>query len=305
MCVENYEILLTILTPTYNRGHLLQRLYESLVAQTNKQFKWMVVDDGSEDGTGLLLQKYKSQGHINMEYIQKKNGGKHTALNYAIPLIDTKYTFILDSDDYILPNAVENIVAWINDIGQIDKSIVGVSGLRGNYRNGILVCIGGKPKRTVVANNFERRRKKLTGDKAEVYQTDILKKYPFSEYENEKFSPEDIVWNKIALAGGRIKWHPVITVVCEYLEGGLTDQTKTLAFFENNYNGYCESHKINFQGQTFPYKYFYAASFYRKAKAIGKNSEDIISGLGINTIQFHIVRIANFIYKLLKGELTK
>lgn len=305
MCVKNNEILLTILTPSYNRGHLLQRLYESLVAQTYKQFKWMVVDDGSEDDTESLIHEYKSKEMINIKYIRKNNGGKHTALNFAIPLIDTKYTFILDSDDYILPNAVENIIAWINDIGQIDKSIVGVSGLRGNYRNGRLVCIGGKPKRAVVANNFERRRKKLTGDKAEVYQTDILKKYPFSEYENEKFSPEDIVWNKIALSGGKLKWYPVITVVCDYLEGGLTDQTKALAFFENNYNGYCESHKINFQGQTIPYKYFYAASFYRKAKAIGKGSEEIISGLGINTIEFYIVQIANFVYKLLKGELGK
>lgn len=38
------------------------------------------------------------------------NGGKHTALNYAIPIIDTKYTFILDSDDYLLPNIVENMI---------------------------------------------------------------------------------------------------------------------------------------------------------------------------------------------------
>lgn len=305
MCMENNEILLTILTPTYNRKHLLPKLYNSLAYQTNNQFKWMIVDDGSEDGTESLIYKYKSEGIISINYIRKRNGGKHTALNYAIPLIDTKYTFILDSDDYILPNAVENMITWINDIGEMDKSIVGVSGLRGNYMNGRLVCIGKKPKKAVVANNFERRKNKLTGDKAEVYQTDILKKYPFSEYQNEKFSPEDIVWNKIALAGGRLRWYPVITVICEYLEGGLTDQTKTLAFFENNYNGYCESYRLNFQGQTTPYKYFFAASFYRKAKAIGKNSEEIISGLGINAIEFYIIQIANLVYKLLKWKFGK
>lgn len=303
--MENEEILLTILTPTYNRGHLLQQLYDSLLAQTNKRFKWLVVDDGSRDDTELLLNRFESEKKINMRFIRKKNGGKHTALNRAIPTIDTKYTFILDSDDYILPDAVENMVGWINEIEGMDETIVGVSGLCGSYRNGTLVCIGKSPQKPVIANNFERKRKKLTGDKAEVYRTDILKKFPFSDYKNEKFSPEDIVWNKIALSGGKLKWYPVITKVCEYLDGGLTSQTKQISFFEKNYKGYCESHRINFQGQSGPFKYFYAASFYRKAKAIGKDSEEIVAGLGINAIEFYIVRIANFIYKLLKGKFGK
>lgn len=228
LCMYNSEILLTILTPTYNRAYLLQRLYDSLIIQTNKQFKWFVVDDGSKDNTGLLFNKFEKEKIINVKYFKKVNGGKHTALNYAIPIIDTKYTFILDSDDYLLPNAVENMITWINGVSEMDDTIVGVSGLKANYIEGKLMLIGKSPKKPVIASNFERRWKKLTGDKAEVYRTDILKKYPFSEYRDEKFSPEDIVWNKIALDGLKLKWYPVVTTICEYLEEGLTNQIKKI-----------------------------------------------------------------------------
>ncbi len=46
---------LTILTPTYNRAYTLSKLYESLLAQTNKNFIWMVIDDGSTDNMGVQI----------------------------------------------------------------------------------------------------------------------------------------------------------------------------------------------------------------------------------------------------------
>ena len=49
---------LTVFTPTYNRAHLLRRLYESLVTQSCQDFEWLVIDDGSTDFTRQLVESF-------------------------------------------------------------------------------------------------------------------------------------------------------------------------------------------------------------------------------------------------------
>lgn len=104
--------MITILTPTYNRAKLLQLCFDSLCAQTDFDFEWLIVDDGSTDNTeevvnGFLTDKFPVQ------YVKKQNGGKHTALNAAHPYINGQYVLILDSDDTLTADAVERIKrAW-------------------------------------------------------------------------------------------------------------------------------------------------------------------------------------------------
>jgi len=74
---------ITIFTPTYNRRNLLGRLYESLKTQTNKNFVWLIVDDGSSDNTEEIINKYKKEKVVDIQYFYKENGGKHTALDFA------------------------------------------------------------------------------------------------------------------------------------------------------------------------------------------------------------------------------
>ena len=91
----------TVITPTYNRARELKKLYESLLAQEDKDFKWLIVDDGSTDDTQDVVREWLNGNQLSMTYINKPNGGKHTALNLGIPQIDTPWTFIVDSDDYL------------------------------------------------------------------------------------------------------------------------------------------------------------------------------------------------------------
>ena len=74
---------ITILTPTYNRASLLPRLFDSLLRQTNKDFEWIVVDDGSTDDTREVVANLKEKcgGAFPMGYVYKANGGKHMAIN--------------------------------------------------------------------------------------------------------------------------------------------------------------------------------------------------------------------------------
>ena len=91
--------MITILTPTYNRGNELRNLYESLKRQISKNFIWYIVDDGSTDGTEDIVKEFEFENLMSIRYDKKENGGKHTALNYGIQRIETALTMVVDSDD--------------------------------------------------------------------------------------------------------------------------------------------------------------------------------------------------------------
>ena len=100
---------ITVLTPTYNRGELLKKLYNSLCKQKCKDFEWLIVDDGSIDDTYACVEQIKKIADFPISYYKKENGGKHTALNYAYQFIKNPLTFIVDSDDFLTPDAISCI----------------------------------------------------------------------------------------------------------------------------------------------------------------------------------------------------
>ena len=105
---------LTIITPAYNRAALLKKCYLSLLEQTCFDFEWIVVNDGSTDATAEVMKAITAeQTPFPIQYIEKENGGKHTALNAAHPYIHGNYVLILDSDDTLTADAVEQALqAW-------------------------------------------------------------------------------------------------------------------------------------------------------------------------------------------------
>lgn len=210
---------ITILTPTYNRAAYLPRLFESLKAQTNRDFLWLVVDDGSEDDTENLIASYGQQG-VELRYIRQENGGKHTALNRGIAEIQSELTFIVDSDDYLPENAVETVLAY-------HEKYRGTPGLCGYS---FLRCHGDGRVNTAYFPSDEligsyaqvRINGDIGGDKAEVFYTEILKKYPFPVFPGEKFMPEDAVWMQMSGPYQMVHMNKNI-YYCDYLEGGLTN----------------------------------------------------------------------------------
>ena len=100
---------ITILTPTYNREKLLHKLYKSLCNQKDKDFEWIVVDDGSNDNTDEYIETIQKKADFPIRYYKKNNGGKHTALNYGCQYVKTKLVFIVDSDDTLTDDAILTI----------------------------------------------------------------------------------------------------------------------------------------------------------------------------------------------------
>lgn len=218
--------LLTIITPTYNRAENILNLYKSLESQTNKDFCWLVVDDGSLDDTFNVISNLKGNASFEITCLRKENGGKHTALNYGIKEIKTELTMIVDSDDIITEDAVQNIIDIHNKYSSY-KEISSYTFLKGYSDGRVIVPID---KDEFVANYIDYRIKKnRPGDMAEIFKTKFLKKHPFPEFDGEKFISEDVVWIEIGKISNSVYVNKVI-YICEYLSGGLTDNDKKMKF---------------------------------------------------------------------------
>ena len=175
---------LTVFTPAYNRAHTIGRTYESLCRQTNKDFCWLVVDDGSSDNTRQLVEEWIAEGKIPIRYIYQKNQGMHGAHNTAYRNIETPLNTCIDSDDYMPDDAVENIITFWREHGSDD--VAGIIGLD--------VTEDGK----VIGTRFPEGMAKTTlqgfyqsggrGDKKLVYRTDVIKRYPeYPLFEGERY----------------------------------------------------------------------------------------------------------------------
>lgn len=188
---------LTIFTPSYNRGHLIKKLYESLLKQTCFDFEWIVVDDGSTDNTEQLFSELlKNDNPFNLIYYKKNNGGKCSAINAGVELAQGEYFFIVDSDDYLSENAVAIIIHRFESIR--NNGVFGaVCFLRSHPDN---TCIGGEVDYKQLDSDFLSYRRDLhyKGDRAEVIRTSVMREFPFPIYPSEKFLSESTVWNRIA-----------------------------------------------------------------------------------------------------------
>lgn len=209
---------LTVFTPTYNRAHLLPRLYESLCRQSSKDFLWLLIDDGSTDDTKEWIEKWKEEGKIEIEYSYKENGGMHTGHNAAYRLIKTELNVCIDSDDYMPDDAIEKIMKEWDNIA--DKSnIAGIIGLDAD-KNGEI--IGTKiPENLTKGSLMDLYNKhKVKGDKKLVLRTDIVREYPeYPEYEGEKLVPLGILYMMMGRDYDFVYKNEVYCIV-EYQEEG-------------------------------------------------------------------------------------
>lgn len=217
---------ITVFTPTYNRAYIIKTLYNSLKKQTFQDFEWIVIDDGSTDNTPQLFDEILNEGHaFPIIYHRVENQGKHFAVNRAVSMASGRLFFIVDSDDSLPDDSLETIIKYEKTI-PIDerKLFAGVVGLRG-AKDGSIWGTSFEGDHLDVSY-LDAPSNNIYGDRAEVYYTKILKKYPFSQFENEKFIPESTVWNLIAADGYKLRYFNSIVYYCAYLEDGLTLQGK-------------------------------------------------------------------------------
>lgn len=211
---------ITIFTPTYNRGYILPKLKDSLINQDYFNFEWLIIDDGSEDDTNLIVDRWKNEGlPFDISYKKVKNGGKPRAINMACEIARSEWLFIIDSDDQLVPNCLGFITSAINEIRE-DNSFVGVGVLRGHDKDNPLGTV--RFAGSIDATNLQRKEYGLSFDCNEAYRISILRSFPFHVWQDELFVPEETVLNELALHGYRLRWHDKVCVLSDYLPDGLT-----------------------------------------------------------------------------------
>ena len=212
-------MLITIFTPTYNRAYKLKELFDSLMSQTFNDFEWVVVDDGSTDGTEPLIAQFKNKAPFPIKYIKTPNGGKHRAINEGVRKASGSLFFIVDSDDNLPQDALQIIATeWGSISPERQNELAGLCGERN--------IIGSKndsfPFESLECSAMDLTYKyNIYFDKSEIFRTEVLKQYPFPTFESEKFVPESFIWNLIT---NKFPMHYFNKKVynSEYLDDGYT-----------------------------------------------------------------------------------
>ncbi|WP_108804109.1 glycosyltransferase family 2 protein [Aquimarina sp. Aq107] len=209
---------ITVFTPTYNRAYCLHKCYESLIKQSNQDFVWLIIDDGSTDDTETLVSSWIKEGKIDIQYHYQENQGMHGGHNAAYRLTETALNVCIDSDDCIGEEAIEKIlVAWekIKD----KPEFAGLVGLDADPEGKIIgTKIPEHIKETTLYDLYNVH--KVLGDKKLVYRTEVVKKYPaYPIFEGERFVPLGYLYQ---LIDQDYKLLPINEVLCEveYMQDG-------------------------------------------------------------------------------------
>ena len=215
--------MITVFTPTYNRAHLLSNLYQSLLQQKAEDFEWLVVDDGSTDGTEELVNQWIEEAAFTIRYFKKENGGKHTAINKGVQLAEGDLFFIIDSDDVLAEDALHKIKHYGEQIKKKEEicGIIGLSQYLGQEK-----IVGDR----FLYNEWEVSfadvylKYHLKGDKSVAFKTEVLQQYPFPEKQRIRFVFEAVVWHEMSKKYNVLALNKIVQFV-EYQKSGVSDSS--------------------------------------------------------------------------------
>ncbi len=194
----SYTHTFTVFTPAYNRATTLHRVYGSLRAQTMRDFEWLIVDDGSEDGTRSLVEAWQREAEFPIRYLYQSNAGKPTACNAGIQAAQGELFLTLDSDDGCVPNALERLLFHWNSIGESRRSEFSAVTVLCQDQNGKLVGTP-FPSDPLDSDSIELVYKyRVKGEKWGFQRTSVLKEFPFPVDPKHKYVSESVVWMAIA-----------------------------------------------------------------------------------------------------------
>jgi len=173
-------MLFTAFTPLYNSRNLIHRVFDSLQAQTFRDFEWLIVDDGSPDDCADLIEQFRAKADFPIRVHRKENGGKHTAWNKGVELAQGELFLSCDHDDSFVPTTMERFKYWWHTIPEAERaeySGVNVQAMDPETKQIIGSLYPGSP---MISNNLELDYVyHMTGEKWGVLSTAALRNAPF------------------------------------------------------------------------------------------------------------------------------
>lgn len=256
---------ITVFTPAYNRADLLPRCYRSMCNQTNKNFIWMVIDDGSTDHTRDLVQGWiQETKDIEIEYYYKENGGLHTAYNEAIAHIETPLCVCIDSDDWMPEDAIEKILSFWDENGS--DSVAGIVGLDFTPDGKVIGDLLPDQRTVNLIDLLIGKYPIVNGDRTNVVRTALYKKYaPMKVFPGEKNFNPHYMHLQISQEYDFLVLNENLRFV-EYQAGGMSNSM--LKQYRNSPNSFMEIRKLYLQFPNTSMKFKYRHCVHLIAESI-------------------------------------
>lgn len=106
----------SVIVPIYQVEAYLPKCLDSILAQTFTDYELILVNDGTKDGCPAIMQTYADRDS-RIRQVHKENGGLSSARNAGLDVARGEYIAFLDSDDYVTPNWLEEIVHAADETG--------------------------------------------------------------------------------------------------------------------------------------------------------------------------------------------
>lgn len=274
---------ISILTPTYNRAKLLDKLYTSIIINHNTcdcEIEWLIMDDGSTDNTKQIVEEYMKEKIITISYFYQKNSGKMAAINELVKNATGDLILECDSDDYLTTdafNVIEETLTECKDIGNT-YAIVFLKYDQNNENMG-----NNFPKDNYESTMFDLYFKEgIIGEKALVFNTNIRKQFKYDIEDGERFITESSMYHRMDLQYN-VKCFNKKIMICEYKEDGYSKNIDK-QFIENP-KGYFkyfkeifeqDMHGVKINKKMYIYKHYILFSVLSKQK----NVLGQVNGLG-------------------------
>lgn len=228
---------ISVLTPTYNRAKTLEKLYKSLKNNVKHgvEIQWLIMDDGSKDNTKQVIENWKNENVIDIEYHFQENQGKMAALNNLVEKATGDWIIECDSDDYFTENAFRHI----KEKCVLDDKIYAYAFLKYDQNNcNIGSLFAEEGQETTMFDLYFKQGE--DGEKALVFNAEVRKKYSHQLEQNEKFVTEARMYHQMD-KDYKIKCINTPLMICQYQKDGYTKNIKEV--FKNNPKGYFQYFK--------------------------------------------------------------
>ena len=271
----------SILTPTYNRGDKLNKLYTSLLVNNNSkvEIEWLIMDDGSKDRTKTIITNFIKQNIIDIKYYYQENQGKMAAINNLVKYATGDIIIECDSDDYFTVGAFDIIEKYKSELTDEIYALVFLKYDQNGNNMG-----NNFPENIYRSDMFSLYfREGITGEKAIAFNSKIRKRFSYKLEANEKFVTEARMYHEMDLEYDVICINEPI-MICEYQKDGYSKNIQKV--FKENPVGYYEYFKeildmdlagVTLKKRLYIYKHYILFSILSERKHAIRNVTGVIN----------------------------
>ncbi|MBQ8250583.1 MAG: glycosyltransferase family 2 protein, partial [Alphaproteobacteria bacterium] len=188
--------LVTVIMPTYNRSHEVEKAIQSILSQTYKNFEFIIINDGSQDNTLFILKKWQKKDKRIILLNNEKNMGISSSLNKALKIAKGKYISRMDDDDISLPTRLEKQVRYLENNPSITVLGTAIKVPNTNKIN----RLSSSPEESAILSHFQVPVYHPTT----LIRHDFLKKHNLNYQKKYDAAEDTLFWYDIIKKGGKI-----------------------------------------------------------------------------------------------------